>query len=335
MTLKAKMPRRGALQLGVGALAAAAIWRPAFAQSSDKTIRVAHHLSLESDQHKVALRFQELLKEYTDGAIGVEILPSAQMGGQREIIEAVSLGTLEMGFGESGLYSNYVSAFGVLALPYLYRDLDHWEAVMTGEIGQELTGQLSDAAGIRILNWINGGYRHTYLRGEPIEKPADFEAVKIRVPEAPVFIKTFSELGAMPTPIPAPEIYTSLQTGVVDAMEGSPETGFTYKIFEVTDNLSLTGHILQDGSYVVNQAFLDGLGEDERTAILRAAQEAGAEQRAGWSAINDAWLDKLREVGLAINEVETGPFQEALQPVQDSFAAEANAVEILERIRSA
>lgn len=333
MSLKSGILRRDAIRLGLGATAAAAIIRPAWAQS--KTIRVAHHLSLESDQHKIALRFKELVAEYTSGSIGVEVLPSAQMGGQREIIESVSIGTLEMGFGESGLYSNYLSSFGVLALPYLYRGLDHWEAVMTGEIGANLADQLSSAAGMRIVNWINGGYRHTYLRNKPIMTPGDFSGVKIRVPEAPVFVQTFAALGATPTPIPAPEIYTSLQTGVVDAMEGSPETGFTYKIFEVADYLSLTSHILLDGSYVINQAFLDGLNDDQREAVLRAAKEAGDAQRAGWPEVNEGWLAKLREVGMTVNEVDTAPFQEALGPLQDSFAGEAGATDILERIRAA
>lgn len=301
---------------------------------ADTTIRLAHHVATNSYQHRAALKFKELAEEYSGGSITVEVLPSAQMGGQREIIESVSLGTLEMGYGESGLYSNYVPEFGVLALPYLYRDLDHFEAVMTGEVGEELASRLADQAGMRIVNWINGGYRHTFLRETPIETPADFEGIKIRVPEAPVFIQTFATLGASPTPIPAPEIYTSLQTGVVDAMEGSPETGVTFKIFEVTDYLSLTRHILLDGSFVINQAFLDGLSEEERDAVLRAADEAGDAQRAGWNEVNEKWLAELRELGMTINEVDIAPFQKALASMQDEFAARAGATELLEKIRA-
>jgi len=297
-------------------------------------MRVAHHLSPESDQHRAALRFKELVEDYSGGSVRVEVLPSAQMGGQREIIESVSLGTLEMGYGESGLYSNYVPEFGVLALPYLYRDLDHLEAVMTGSVGEELARRLADQAGMRIVNWINGGYRHTFLREEPVEVPADFEGIKIRVPEAPVFVQTFAALGATPTPIPAPEIYTSLQTGVVDAMEGSPETGVTFKVFEVTDYMSLTRHILLDGSFVVNQAFLDGLSEEDRAAVLRAAEEAGDEQRAGWNEVNEKWLAELRDLGMTINEVDVAPFQEALADMQDEFAESAGATDLLEEIRA-
>ncbi|MCF3935260.1 TRAP transporter substrate-binding protein [Acuticoccus sp. M5D2P5] len=323
--------RRGALAFALAATVATATGLPAAAQT---TIRVAHHVMTDSDQHRAALRFKELVEDYSDGAITVDVLPSGQMGGQREIIESVSLGTLEMGYGESGLYSNYAPQFGILALPYLYRDLDHFEAVMTGPVGETLSDMLSDAYGIRVVNWINGGYRHTFLRTKPIETPDDFAGVKIRVPESLVFVKTFTTLGANPTPIPAPEIYTSMQTGVVDAMEGSPETGFTYKIFEVADYLSLTKHILLDGSFVINQAFLDGLSEADREAVLRAAKEAGDEQRAQWTERNQSWLDKLAEVGLTINDVDTAPFQEKLAPFQDEFAASAGATELLEEIRA-
>ncbi|MEC5293255.1 TRAP transporter substrate-binding protein [Aurantimonas sp. C2-6-R+9] len=334
MKIRNGLLRRDALKLGLGATALAASgFRPAHAQS--KTIRIAHHVSIESDQQRAAERFRDLVGEYTNDAIQVEILPSAQMGGQREIIESVSLGTLEMGYGESGLYSNYASEFGVLALPYLYRDLDHWQTVVTGDVGRSLSDKLAGAAGMRIVNWINGGYRQTFLRSKAIEKPEDFEGVKIRVPESPVFVKTFAALGASPTPIPAPEIYTSLQTGVVDAMEGSPETGYTYKIFEVADYLSLTNHILLDGSYVINQAFLDSLSDEERDAVMRAASEAGDAQRAGWTKVNADWLTKLGEVGLKVNEVDTAPFQKVLGPLQDSFAEEAGATEYLKQIRAA
>ncbi|MBJ3777666.1 TRAP transporter substrate-binding protein [Acuticoccus mangrovi] len=323
--------RRRALTLALTVAAVAATALPAAAQT---TIRVAHHVMTDSDQHRAALRFKELVEDYSNGSITVDVLPSGQMGGQREIIESVSLGTLEMGYGESGLYSNYVPQFGILALPYLYRNLDHFEAVMTGPVGQQLSDMLSDAAGLRIVNWINGGYRHTFLRTKPIDTPEDFAGVKIRVPESLVFVRTFTTLGASPTPIPAPEIYTSLQTGVVDAMEGSPETGYTYKIFEVADYLSLTKHILLDGSFVINQAFLDGLSDSDRDAVLRAAAEAGDEQRAQWTERNQSWLDKLGEVGLTINDVDTAPFQAKLAPFQDEFAASAGATELLEEIRA-
>ena len=115
--------RRTFGKMTAGAAVAAAFVRPALAQ--EKTLRLAHHLPTSSEQHIAATRFADLVAERSGGALKVEVLPAGQMGGQREIIESVQLGTLDMGYGESGLYANYVPAFGVLTLPYLYDGRDH------------------------------------------------------------------------------------------------------------------------------------------------------------------------------------------------------------------
>jgi tripartite ATP-independent transporter DctP family solute receptor len=264
----------------------------------------------------------------------VQILPAAQMGGQREIVESVQLGTLEMGYGESGLYSNYLPQFGIIALPYLYRDFDHWQRVVDGEVGQALARDLEQKSGIRIVNWMTAGYRNTFLRPKPITKPADFKGIKIRLPEAPVFVRTFAALGAQPTPIPAPEMYSALQTGVVDAMEGSAEVGYTFKIFEVTKFLSRTRHILLDGSFAINAGFFNGLPKAQQEALTRAAKEAAEAQRAAHFEREKMWLDRLGASGtLQVNEVDLPAFSEALTGLQNEFAATARAQDVLERIR--
>jgi len=303
---------------------------------SPRIIRVAHHVSLQSEQHKAAETFARLLKQYTNGAIEVRVLPAAQAGGQREIIESVSLGTLEMGYGESGLYANYLSRFGVIALPYLYRDFGHWEKVVDGPIGAGLADQLRQAAGLSIVNWMTAGYRDTYLRTKPIRMPEDFARVKIRLPEAPLFVKTFQALGAQPTPIPAPEMYTALQTGVVDAMEGSPEVGFTFKIYEVTRYLSRTRHILLDGSFVINNKLYVGLPADHKAAIDRAAREAAATQRKEHFEREASWMDRFRkESKLEINDVNLQAFADKLTPLHNEFATAAKATDVVAAIKAA
>jgi len=256
MNITKKLSMLTALALGTTILAG-----PVMAQT---TLRLAHHLPESSEQHTAATRFADLVNERSGGSITVEVLPGGQMGGQREIIESVQLGTVEMGYGESGLYANYVPAFGVLTLPYLYNDPQHWQRVVTGEIGNELIGQLEDKTGLVVLNWIQGGYRDTYTTDRIIESPADFEGMKIRVPESPVFIETFRALGAQPTPIPSPEIYTAMQTGVVEAMEGTPEVGFIQRIYEVAGHLNKTRHIFFDGSFVTSR----------RTGSYRSCRDA-------------------------------------------------------------
>jgi tripartite ATP-independent transporter DctP family solute receptor len=320
-----------------GAGIAAGVFMPAIARGQGaKAIRLAHHTAIDSEQNLAAEAFAAKVKEFSGGSLEVTVLPAAQMGGQREIVESVSIGVLEMGFGESGIYSGYVSQFGVLALPYLYKDFDQWQRVVDGPIGQGLSTQLQAAGNIKIVNFLMGGYRSTFLRSKPIETPADFNGVKIRLPEAPVFVKTFSLLGATPTPIPAPEMYSALQTGVVDAMEGSLETGFTYKIFEVCKYLSLTRHILNDGSFIINGDFFAGLTPAEQEAITRAGTESAVDQRAKHFERTDMWFKRLQEEGgITVNEPDLAPFMKTLADLQDSFAAEAKATDVLAQIRAA
>lgn len=314
----------------------AALGATATRAQSPRVIRLAHHVSLQSEQHKAAETFGRLVREHSKGAIEVRVLPAAQMGGQREIIESVSLGTLEMGYGESGLYGNYVSRFGVIALPYLYRDFAHWERVVDGPIGAGLAGELTKTAGLRIVNWMTAGYRDTYLRTKAINRPDDFQRVKIRLPEAPLFVRTFQALGAQPTPIPAPEMYSALQTGVVDAMEGSPEVGFTFKIHEVTRFLSRTRHILLDGSFVINDKLMASLPADQQAAIGRAAREAAALQRKEHFEREASWMNRFRtESKLVINDVDLKAFADKLAPLHDDFAAAAKATDVVARIKSA
>ncbi len=327
--------RRNFGRMVAGAAATASFGLPFAARAQDvRVVRLAHHVTVDSAQHAAAEDFAARVAEYSGGAIEVQILPAAQMGGQREIIESVALGVLEMGYGESGLYANYVPQFGVVALPYLYRDFAHWEAMADGEVGASLAQSLQDQAGIRLLNWMTGGHRDTYLQTKPINTPADFQGVKIRLPEAPVFVQTFSRLGALPTPVPAPEMYTALQTGLVDAMEGTPEVGYTFKIYEVTRYLSKTRHLLNDGSFAINAAFFEGLSADEQEALSRAATEAATAQRADHFRREAQWFERLvQDSDLEVNEPDLAPFQEILGGLQDELAASSDATDLLAAIR--
>ena len=322
--------------IAAGAAIGTGLFMPAIARAQGKTIRLAHHVQVQSEQHIAAEAFAKKVNEYSGGSLTVQVLPAGQMGGQREIVESVSLGVLEMGFGESGIYTGYVPQFGVLALPYLYKDFDHWQRVVDGDIGKNLTGMLQTAGNIRIVNFLMGGYRSTFLRDRAVNVPDDLKGIKIRLPEAPVFVRTFTLLGATPTPIPAPEMYSALQTGVVDAMEGSLETGFTYKIYEVCKNLSMTKHILNEGSFIINQDLFAGLSQTEQDAVTKAGAETATEQRASHFERNDMWFEKLKtEGGMTINEPDLAPFMTTLAPLHDDFAKESNAVDILAAIRAA
>ena len=143
--------RRFNTLLGTGIVGGLAMPSLALGQSA-REIRLAHHTALESEQQLTAEVFARKVAEYSGGGLKVTILPAAQMGGQREIIESVSLGVLEMGYGEGGIYSSYVPQFGIIALPYLYKDFDHWQRVVDGPIGADLAQRLEQNGNITLLN---------------------------------------------------------------------------------------------------------------------------------------------------------------------------------------
>jgi tripartite ATP-independent transporter DctP family solute receptor len=327
--------RRTLLRAGqfatIGALTAP--WVHVRAQGT-KVIRLAHHVSLQSEQHKAAENFAALVQKYSNGALTVRVLPAAQAGGQREAIESVSLGALEMAYGESGLYANNSPRFGVLGLPYMYRDLAHWASIVDGPVGTGLAAELQKSAGLRIMNWMIGGYRDTYSRTRAIRKPEDFAGMKLRLPEAPAFVRSFRALGAIPTPIPAPEIYSALQTGVVDAMEGTNELAYTFKIFEVTKFMSRTRHMILDGSFTMNQSFYNSLPKELQAALDRASQECTQQQRKEHVEREAMWFGKLKnETKIEINDVDTASFAAKLAPLHTEFASAAKATDILAAIK--
>jgi TRAP-type transport system periplasmic protein len=327
-------PSRRTLGLMAGA-GAVSLAMPSIVHAQTKrTLRLAHHLPTTTEQHLAAENFAKKVAAASNGNITIQILPAGQGGGQREVIESVSLGTLDMGYGESGLYANYIPEFSVLALAYLYRDFDHWKKVVDGEVGMSLANSLEKKSNLKVLNWMVGGYRYSFLRSKPINSPDDFKGMKIRLPEAPVFVKTFAALGAIPTPVPAPEMYAALQTGVVDGMEGTAEVGYTFKIFQVTKFLSKTRHILMDGSFAMNAASLGKMSVAEQAIITKAAADTATEQRAMHFEREKQWLDKLVTEGkITVNEPDLKPFAAKLAALQNEFAAASKATELLDKIR--
>lgn len=203
MTTKHTIDRRSLVTGGTAAMAALAAPSIVRAQSK-RTIRLAHHLPIQSEQHAAAEIFAKKVAEASKGAITIQVLPAAQMGGQREIIESVSIGTLDMGFGESGLYANYVPEFGVVALPYLYRDFDHWKRTVDGEVGASLAGSLDKKANIKIVNWMVTGYRYTYLRGKPITQAGRLQGPQGAPAGSPGLREDLLDLGGDPDADPGP-----------------------------------------------------------------------------------------------------------------------------------
>jgi tripartite ATP-independent transporter DctP family solute receptor len=305
--------------------------------SSGKTnaleIKIAHHLSPQSVQNAGLEKFKEIVEKEAKGQIKVSIFPAGQLGSQADLLKQVKSGSLQMSLGESGAFANYDKELGVLALPFLFSDYEQYHKVVDGEIGQRLNKKLVDVGGMRTIAFYDGGIRDIYSSKKPVKTIDDLKGMKIRTPQSPIFIDTFKALGANPTPVAAGDIYTSMQTGLVDSMEGTTETGWTFKIHEVGKYISRTRHINTDVQLAVNEKWLQSLPAEQRDLILKAAKDSEKFQRDEWKKKEQEFLDKLKGEGkMEVVDTDLKPFKDGVADVYKKFKEETKS-DILDKIQ--
>lgn len=243
--------------------------------SKEYTIRVGVANASSHYHSKAAERFGEIVENETNGAISVEVFPAQQLGSETEVMSLVEEGTVQMFLASPGNVGNYVSEFQIMLCPYIWRDYDHLEKTMDGEIGKEMGQKLLDAHGIRMLDalWVNGA-RHLSTSKTPVQTPADLKGLKVRASTSPIYIAAVEILGANPVPIDFAELYLALQQGVVEGEENALGTIDAQKFYEVQNYIMLTGHIYQSQIVGINDEFYSSLPSDYQKIIDDAILEA-------------------------------------------------------------
>jgi tripartite ATP-independent transporter DctP family solute receptor len=299
------------------------------------TIKLAHVVAEEDIFHIQSVKFKELVEERTNGEIEIKIFPNKQLGDKEsDLITMVQTGTIGLATITCGPITSFDSFFGILDMPFLFRNKDHAYKVLDGPIGQKFLDSLS-SIGIKGLAFGERGFRNVSNNIRPITKPEDLEGIKIRVMQSPVYVETFKALGANPVPMGWGEVYTSLQQGIIDAQENPPWVIWAFKIYEVQKYYSLTGHSYAGNVIMMNQQLFDGLDQDTQKLLIDAAREASAYER---KTNNDGVaeiLNNLREVGMGVNEVDTTPFQKKSQAVyKDAYKEHPEWEAIIEEIQA-
>lgn len=313
---------------------------PSTSQSSgaaEKEVKLtlANHLAPEATQ---SLAMNQLVEDLNGAGAGFSAVTSfsAQLGGQREIIEGVNLGTIEIGFGESGLYSNYYAPFGAMVLPFQFENTDHFYNVMDGDVGKQLADGLEANSNLHILCWYDGGARDIYSSKELTSDPSSLAGLKIRTPESPVYVSTFKALGANPTPIAANEMYFSIQSDVVSAMEGSQETAYTYTIYEVAKYCLESGHIWTDGSLVINKDLWASMSDNQQKVLQDAATASATFQRETANSKISEYKQKLSENGVQFIECDKAAAQAMCESVYTDFIGGDSEIQaIVDAIKAA
>jgi len=280
----------------------------------------------------VARRFASIVDEKSNGGILVEVFPAAQLGGEKDLAEGVRLGTLDICMN-SGVLGQWVPKWGITDLPFLYKDYEHAVKAIQGPILDTLH-PLINAAGFRVLGIGSNFPRLTYAR-RPIRSLADFKGLKIRVPEVPVFVETFKALGATPTPIPAPEIYSALQTGIVDAQEGAPDWFYSLRSYEVVKFLIMTSHIMNGEMMLMSEARWKKLPGEVQKVVKDSGDEAYKWYVAERKKQGEEGIDKLIATGMTqIKDINREEMARAVEPLHEKFGKEKGVDDIIKKVKA-
>ncbi|MGQ7848074.1 TRAP transporter substrate-binding protein [Granulosicoccus sp. 3-233] len=266
------------------------------------TIKIGHGANEQYHMHRALLHFEELVEERSEGEIDVQIFPSSQMGPDREMIEGVQSGVLEMAVSPSSFFAGWDPAFAVVELPYVYPSKEVALDVLNGDTGKQMLERL-EPLGLTGLGWMENGLRHITNNVRAIETPEDLQGVKLRTMKVPAHVATFETLGANPTPMNFGEVYSALQQGVIDGQENPIAIIDSQRFQEVQKYLSLTGHVFTVYIPVISQHFMSSLPEEQQTLLRDAMQEAAAYQQELVDAEEAGQLKKIGEAGVQISDL--------------------------------
>jgi len=296
--------------------AAAALPLPATAQTTMKiNISVA-----QNSHYGVAIdTFAREVEARTNGRYKIQTFYAGALGAERESVEGVQLGTLDLTLTSTGPLPNFVPEVAILDIPFLFRDYAHARAVLDGPIGQELL-QKFPPKGMVGLAWAENGFRHMTNSKRPVNLPDDLKGLKMRTMENPIHIEAYKQFGILPTPMAFTEVFTALQQGTVDGQENPLSVITAAKLDQVQKNLTLTGHVYSPAIILMNKGQWDKLSSSDKQAFLDAAKEAVKANRTRIDDDERKAVADLRAKGMVIVEnVDKAKFQAALAPVYVDF----------------
>lgn len=299
-------------------------------------IKIGYALAEDSHYGVAARAFGESLSSALGDQFTFRHFPSSGLGGEREVVEGIQLGTVQMTIVSTGTLSNFVPESGVFDVPFLFDSLDHARKVLDGEIGQEMLAKFDDA-GMHALAWGEQGFRHITNNRGPIAAPADTEGLKIRTMENPVHITAFEALGAAPTPMAWPEVIGALQQGAIDGQENPLSVIVSAKLSEVQTYLTLDGHVYSPAVILISPQLWGSLDDEQKAAFETASRDAVTAMRAYVDEIETSGVATLKEQGMEVNELtvaQKAAFRDALTEPYKQYE-EQFGKELMDRIRAA
>ncbi|MBN2126121.1 MAG: TRAP transporter substrate-binding protein [Deltaproteobacteria bacterium] len=290
--------------------------QPAMAKT---TLKLA---TVTPDHHAYALgakEFARLVEEGSKGELVVKVFAGGQLGkGERELLEGLQVGTIDMAVTATGPVSNFSENMGVVDLPFLFTSPEQVDKILDGPIGRQLLDGL-DTAGIKGLSFFENGFRNFTNSKRALARPEDFKGLKFRTMENPVHLASVRELGAQAVPMSWGEVYTSLQTKVIDGQENPIAIVYAYKLSEVQKYLSLTGHFYSPAPLTMSLKKYNALKPEWQKLFVEAALKAAAFERKLIRDNEAKQLEELKKQGMVITTVDKAVFIQAMAPVYNTF----------------
>lgn len=301
-------------------------------KSTDKVLKCAHGLDVNHPVHKAMEFIGKRLSEKSNGTLTLQVYPNQQLGSERECLELLQLGGLDMTKVSAAVLSNFVPAYEVFGLPYLFQDKQHKYKVLDGNVGEDVLNS-SDKFLLHGLGFYESGSRSFYTKEKPIEKPSDLKGLKIRTMESPMAMNMIAAMGGSATPISAGELYTALQAGVVDGAENNPPVFYLSKQFEVCKYFSIDEHTSIPDVLLIGTQTLGKLSPQEKTWLKEAVKESVEYQRRLWQKAEDDAIKGLEQVGVTIVYPDKKAFAESVKELYEEAYKKEELKQMIEAIK--
>ena len=274
------------------------------------------------------------LTRETNGELTFQYFPGGVLGSEKEVIEQMQVGAVQLSRVSLGIVGPVVPDVNVFNMPFIFRDHQHMRNVIDGPVGDEILDKITHSEfGLVALAWMDGGTRNVYTK-KPVRKLEDLKGMKIRVQGNPMFIDMMNAMGANGIAMDTGEIFSALQTGVIDGAENNPPTLLEHNHFQNAKFYSLTGHLILPEPIVMSKITWEKLTPEQQALVKTAAKAAQAEERVLWDKKSAASEEKLKAAGVEFIEVDKKPFYDATAPVREKYGAKyADLIKKIEAVQ--
>ena len=308
---------------------------PLAGAQAKKQVKISHATAADvgNDNHMVAWIIAHYINDNSD-TLEARVYPANALGEERAVVEGMQLGAgATIHIGGTAIHNNFLKRMGVCDLPFLWRDYEHAHRALDGPVGKTLAAEY-EKLGLKVLGWQDSwGYRNVITTKKEVKTAADLKGLKIRTIQTPTYVAALNAMGANATPMAFGEVYTALQTGVIDGFEHSSAVAYTGKYYEVAKYVTLTGHLFGPTVTVISKKEWDGYTDKEKAVVAAAAKLAQDVNRNLSVQRDRESLEKLKEKGMIINPIDKTPFVTAAIPLQDQLAKSLGAEDLLKLIR--